>query len=130
MATLLAPADFRIRYPEFTALSDPTIQAALDDADEEINVDVWGVRGIKGESALAAHLLVTRGALNDPGATGMQGAGPINSMRVGDVTLSYAISGIGGNAVNKGEDLSLMSTKYGLEYMRLLKSLACGGSVT
>lgn len=130
MASLITPAQLRIRYPEFTGLSDPVCQAAIDDADEEINVDVWGARAVKGESALAAHYLVTKGALNDPGATGMQGAGPVNSMRVGDVAISYALSSIGGNAVNKGENLDLMSTKYGLEYSRLLESLACGGSVT
>lgn len=130
MSIPITPTDLKTRYPEFTNVSTPVIQAAIDDADEEINADVWGARAEKGESALAAHLLIIRGALNDPGATGMQLSGPINSMRVGDVSLTGALASIGGNAVNRGVDLSLMSTKYGLEYLRMLDTLAVGGSVT
>lgn len=129
MSTLVNPTQFKARYPEFSALDDTIVQTALDDADEEINVDVWGTRAAKGESALAAHLLVTRGALNDPGATGMQGSGPVQNMKVGDVSLSFDVNAIA-RGVEQGLEVALATTKYGLEYTRLLKSLAAGGAVT
>lgn len=130
MATLVSPAQFKVRYPEFNSVADPIVQQALDDADEEINVDVWGTRAVKGESALAAHKLVTSGALNDPNATGIQGSGPVQNMKVGDVSLSFDVNAIARAVDTQGLDMGLATTKYGLEYTRLLKSLACGGAVT
>lgn len=130
MAAFVTPAQFKVRYPEFAAVSDPAVQQALDDADEEINVPVWGTRAAKGECALAAHLLVAHGALNDPNATGIQGAGPVQNMKVGDVSVSFDVNATARAVDQQGLDMSLATTKYGLEYNRLLKSLAAGGAVT
>ena len=129
--SLVTPAQFKVRYPEFAALdSTYVVQPALDDADEEINPTFWGARAIKAESALAAHYLVTRGALNDPGSTGIQGSGEIQTMRVGDVTLGFDNTAIA-DAVRRGDlEIGLASTKYGLEYQRLLQSMGGGGATT
>lgn len=130
MASIVTPAQLKVRYPELAGVSDPVCQMALDDADEEINVPVWGARAAKGESALAAHYLVARGALNDPNASGMQGSGPIQHMRVGDVSVSFDVNAMARAVDGGGLDMALSTTKYGLEYTRLLNSLACGGAVT
>jgi hypothetical protein len=130
MASLNSPAQLKARYPEMAVLADPVCQSALDDANEEINEAVWGARASKGEAALAAHMLVAKGALNDPNATGMQGAGPIQSMRVGDVSVSFDVNAMARAVDGHGLDMALTTTKYGLEYSRLIKSLACGGAVT
>lgn len=129
MADLATIADLKAAYPEFSDVTDPVLQKALDDADEEINPAVWGTRGVKGEIALACHLLVTRGVLNDPNASGLSGSGPIQTMRVGDVTLSFDGTAVA-NAVQRGQiNVALATDKYGLEYNRLLGTLACGGAV-
>lgn len=127
---LNTPAQLKARYPELAALTDPVCQSALDDAFEEINETVWGTRGAKGEAALAAHFLVAKGALNDPNASGMQGSGPIQHMRVGDVSVSFDVNAMARAVDGHGLHMALTATKYGLEYDRLLKSLACGGAVT
>lgn len=130
MASLNTPAQLKSRYPELAAVLDATCQVALDDANEEINEAVWGVRATKGEAALAAHFLVSKGALNDPNASGMQGSGPIQHMRVGDVSVSFDVNAMARAVDGHGLDMALTATKYGLEYSRLLKTLAAGGAVT
>jgi hypothetical protein len=130
MATLVQPSQFIVTYPEFAHVDPLIIQAALDDADDEINEAVWGTRAAKGESALAAHLLMLRGALNPPGQSGVVGVGPVQAMHVGDVSLTYDTNALG-QAVARGRiSIALAMTKYGLEYTRLLDTLASGGAVT
>lgn len=122
MPTIATPADLKSRWPEFTAISDPVIQVALDDADEEINADAWGTRAVKAECALAAHLLKQRGVLNT-GASGGLPTDNIASAKVGDVSVTYNTAAVM-MAVQAGADPSLATTKYGLEYIRLMNTVA------
>lgn len=124
MATLATPADIRNYATEFADLTDPKIQIYIDMADGEIDADAWGSRAKTAEIVLTCHLMKTGGALDAEGA-GASGAGPVTSMSVGDVSVSYG-SAMG---VVAGLDPSLASSRYGLEYARLVKLAAYGAEV-
>lgn len=121
MATIATPDDLKTRWPEFAGVADPLIQDALDDADEEINADAWGTRAVKAECALAAHFLKKNGALTS-GAPGLP-TDNLGSVKVGDVSVTYNTAAIM-MAVQAGVDASLADTKYGLEYIRLMNTVA------
>lgn len=104
----LTPTAFRLRYSEFSDYSDPTIQAAIDDAVAEMNETRWGALYTRGAYAMTAHILTTSGASAQP----MAG---VISRSVGDVSVTYA----------KGLD-DIGSTRYGCEYVRLRALIACG----
>jgi hypothetical protein len=54
---MLDVSAFLTRYPEFAGLDEAHVQAALDDAALEIDVEVWGDKADKGQGLLAADLL-------------------------------------------------------------------------
>lgn len=62
MAFPLDLAAFRTRFGEFKDLPDPTVQARLDDAEAEIDEDVWGDAAELGHGFLAADLMRASGA--------------------------------------------------------------------
>lgn len=53
----LTLAQFRTRFPEFASTDADLVQAKLDDAEEDIDEDVWGDATAKGHGWLTAHLL-------------------------------------------------------------------------
>lgn len=59
MAFPLTVAEFRTRFPAFGGATptDPTIQAVLDEAEEEIDEAVWGSKAANGHGLLTAHKL-------------------------------------------------------------------------
>lgn len=120
--SLATIANLKASWPEFTAIADPVIQAALDDADEEINAAAWGTRAVKAECALAAHFLKQRGVLNT-GASGGLPTDNIGSVKVGEVSVTYNTAAIM-MAIQAGADPALASTKYGMEYLRLMDTVA------
>lgn len=127
MATLATPTELKASYPEFASLSDLVVQAQLDTADEQINEDAWGSRAKRAEMLLACHLLIVSGALGS-GTGGGAGGGPIQSARVGDVSVTYAST----NALAvqlQGLDPGLAQSRYGVEYARLVRLAAMGGAV-
>jgi hypothetical protein len=52
-------AAFRARRPEFTAIPDATVQAALDDAEARTDADVFGALVNEAHMWLAADILAT-----------------------------------------------------------------------
>ena len=111
MATLIVPADVRKISPLFDSLTDPQIQAKIDLADLEINPTAWGARAKYAEALLTAHLLVALGALN---ASAIPGAGPVQSVSVGDVSVTYATAG------QASKPSALATSVFGQEYNRLI----------
>lgn len=105
----VTPADIKTLFPEFAAESDARIQLLLDQALLSVNASVWGNKADFGIQYLTAHLLTV---LNRGGGGA---SGPITSEKVGDLQRSYASSG----AVTH----ELGSTGYGLEFLRLRRSL-------
>lgn len=122
MSTIATPTQLKTSWPEFAAIDDTVIQAALDDADEEINADAWGTRAVKAECALAAHFLKQRGVL-DAGAPGGLPTDNVASVKVGDVSVTYNTAAVM-MAVQAGVDPALVTTKYGQEYVRLMGTVA------
>ena len=86
-----------------TPASTQTLILAI--TSRQIDVDAWGEFADDGQLFLAAHL----GRLYASGA----GAGPIQSETLGPMSRSYA------NLSQTSGELS--TTKWGLEYMRLLR---------
>ena len=50
---------FRIRYPEFDATGEALVQAALDEAAQSVDTEVYRQKYDAAHAALAAHLLWT-----------------------------------------------------------------------
>lgn len=57
----LSLAQFRAKFAEFAAASDPLVQEALDEASDELDPDVWGSRLNAGHGWLTAHILTESG---------------------------------------------------------------------
>ena len=119
---------FKGRFPEFSEVPDITVDLALIEANNEVGEN-WLERDRKlGQNLLAAHrlsmenepersrTLVSGGNINN-GQTGT-----ISSMRVGDVSLSYA----GRNTISAAKSglgalaCEYQKTSYGQRYYELL----------
>lgn len=126
--SIATPAELKARAPEFAALSDPTVQTYLDMATEEIEPGAWGSRAKSAEILLACHKMIVLGVLNAAGSGGGGATGPVQGVKVGDVSVSYGATA--SLAVQlQGLDPALALSRYGLEYARLIKLAAMGGAV-
>lgn len=127
MATLATPAEVRTAAPEFTGLSDPVIQSYIDMADTEIDADAWGSRAKRAEVVLTCHLMTIYGALTTAGGAGGAASGAVQSIRVGEVSLTYAApaAAIPGDVGGASLELS----RYGQEYARLIRLAAYGAAL-
>lgn len=128
MANLVTAAELKTAYPEFSGVEVPVIDDWIGRADEEINADAWGTRGKKAEMALACHLMTMAGVGQTTQTGAGQAAGPISSIKVGEVSVGYANTAAIAVQVS-GLDPSLANTRYGLEYARLIKTMAYGAEV-
>lgn len=115
---MITPSAFKTRFPEFASESDDRVQMFLDDATIFVNERVWGTRCDLGVAYLAAHLL----AINNRGSGGA--SGPVTSEKVGDLQRSYAAP----TASNL--DPTYASTTYGMEYVRIRKTIFTSPIVT
>ncbi len=52
-------AAYRVQFPEMNGVSDGLVQAMLDAALLEIDVDLWGAKADQGQAYLASHKLAT-----------------------------------------------------------------------
>jgi hypothetical protein len=106
----MTPAEFKERFPEFSAVADPRVQMFLDDAALSVNVSLWGNKADLGIAYLAAHLLT----MDNRGGNGA--SGPVTSEKVGDLQRSYA-------APQGTLDPVYAATNYGIQFLRLRKSI-------
>lgn len=126
--SIATPTELKARAPEFSAVLDATVQVYLDMATEEIEPGAWGSRAKNAEILLACHKMIILGVLNAAGSGGGGATGPIQSVKVGDVSVTYGTST--SLAVQlQGLDPSLAASKYGIEYARLIRLAAMGGAV-
>lgn len=125
--SLVTPSQLKIAYSEFTSVDDAVVQFWLDSAEEEINLTAWGTRASKAEMALACHMMIVSGVTSTGGAGGGS-SGAIASVSVGDVSVSYD-SAAAAAVSSQGLDPSLASSRYGVEYARLVKTMAYGAAV-
>lgn len=110
MATPPTITDFRPLYPEFDAVADPVVTAALAEA-ALFSDDTWGDAYATAVMLLAAHNL-TRSAQQN-------GGGAIRSVSLGSIAITYA------DSVSNSE--ALASTSYGERYVKLRRVYASGG---
>ena len=115
---MITPADFKVRFPEFSEVDDERIQLFIDDAIPELSESVWGNLYDKGLAYLSAHFL-TLGTISSSGDSGSLNA--LASHSVEGVSESFAVPN-----QDSGINSSFNSTKYGQEYYRLLKLLGIG----
>lgn len=115
----------RIIYPVFASKSlfpDDEVDVFISLAAEELEETVWKTRFERGVMALAAHMMeIARqqkalAAAIEEGGGGALAVGPIQSIKTGDLQTSY---GSLGTALAEDDLKSLMTTPYGLEYIRL-----------
>lgn len=99
--------------PELSTVATGTQNAILAVVDRQIDDDAWGEFANDGRRYLAAHL----GTLSSGAGAGA--VGPVTSESVGAMSRSY------GSLSDTSGAGALGSTRYGLEYYRLLR-LALG----
>ena len=97
-------SEFRIRFPEFSAVLDARIEIFLSDAEEDLSLLAWGKYYDRGVYYLTAHRLT----LADSTQTSSTFA--TNSKSVGSVSIGYAVN---------ARDDNYSATKYGQEYLNL-----------
>ncbi|WP_019997259.1 DUF4054 domain-containing protein [Aureimonas ureilytica] len=125
-------SDFMTRYPVFAPISEPLVQAVLDEAAGTVGAPDR-TRWLEGDYApaimlLTAHTLIVDGALSG-GATSSVGqyAGPITKERVGEVEVTYGAQGSGSGGAASGDGLA--STVYGQRYLALMRANFSGPMV-
>lgn len=112
---MITPAEFKIRFPEFSSEDDTRIQLFIDDSVVILNEPYWGTKFDMGLSYYTAHLLVI-GTKTAAGSSGSQGS--VTSRSVDGTSVSYGNSSTGDTA-----DDFLASTAYGQRYLALRKTL-------
>jgi hypothetical protein len=117
-------AVFRARYPEFAAVPDATVEAVLTDAIAEVGT-LWIEDDRKpAQLALTAHWLVGQGVLGGIVAAGggaVQTAGPVASVKVGDVETTFAKASGGSSGGSSGSLSDYLTTSYGQRFLALLR---------
>lgn len=116
-------ATFRVRYPEFAALTDEVISDLIQDAASQHNAAFMGTQYEPLTLLLAAHQATVRqrslAAASPAGGTGLAVVGGVQSVSTGAASVSY-----GGSAMNaagskmSAADAALATTLYGQEYLR------------
>lgn len=111
----VTPTSFKTRYPAFASVADATVQAALDDAARFVGSNWFAADIDRGIMALAAHMLVTEGAL--AGTTGATAtSGPVTSDKLGDAQTTW---GGWGSSTATSE---FAKTSYGLTFLRIMRA--------
>lgn len=119
----------RLLFPEFADISrwpDNVVSFFLQEAAAELEPKAWRHLYERGSIALAAHMMAIRKASLSADASALPASsGSVSSIKTGDEQISYATS-TGGSS--SAFDASLLTTPYGLEYIRL-RELATGHPV-
>jgi hypothetical protein len=108
----VVPADIRLEYPEFTGLTDPQIQAVLDRAGRQLQIERWGVWLDDGIKAFTAHTLLVRYQVQ---------------LGIGDA-LKAIESDKSKSTPSTNPDDYFKSTAYGIEFLQLQNQLPVMGS--
>lgn len=123
---LWTAADVIAFAPEFCDVPIPVIDRFISIADLQVG-DCWGDRARYAGVLLTAHMLTVNKVKDGSGAGGA-GAGPIQGITVGQVSVTYA-SGVVSSALARGLSAGLAASSYGLEFDRLSQLMAAGAAV-
>ena len=89
MSVIVDLATFRSRYPEFDGVPDPTVQQALDDAEQDTSATFFEDMHPRAIQALTAHRLAT--SLDEDGNAAGGQAGALEAATVDGVSSTYAV---------------------------------------
>ncbi len=107
----VAPADIRVMFPEFTALTDPYMQLFVNSAVGRVDPMIFQTRTDEAVKWLTAHLL----AKAKQAARFANGAmGPVTGQTVADLSVNYGFYGL-----LNGSSQDYMSTPYGAQFEAL-----------
>ena len=98
--------DIKTRFPEFASYSDAKLDAAIADAELQVNRNIFGAKADLAVIYMAAHSLAVSNV--------QQSGGAIQSQKVGDLSITYAGAGAG---------QGILSTGYGNLYFNLRKQV-------
>lgn len=107
---------------EFASVPIPEIEGFIELAEMEIDEEAWGSRASLACRWLTAHLMSIGGVLSTS-AGGSSAAGAVTSISVGDVSVGYA------SPAGSDSSSNLSSTRYGVEYARLISLAAMGAAL-
>ena len=110
-------ADFKTRFPEFSAVDDTRISLFIEDAEAEMSESAWGTLYSKGLAYLTAHLLTIG---TKTGAGNSAPSNVLQSHSVEGVSESFAVPSM------SEYNSTLSSTSYGAEYVRLRRLISAG----
>ena len=119
-------ATFRICYPEFDTVADPTVQVWIDKTVNYLCPDSWGDCYEDAALARTAHTLAlsqqrVASAQESNGATVIPGgSGAIQSASVDGVSTSFASTGA--STSERNSDAWYSQTPYGQEFLQLRES--------
>jgi len=102
------------------SIKEQAVEAALD---QRINVSLWGKAGalLDGAAYLAAHLLSMRDKAQQGQPASRSGAGPIESIREGELEIEWGLSDVASQQNQLA--LDLVETEYGLAFQELEKTI-------
>ncbi len=111
--------EFRMRFPEFKAITDDVVVFFINDAAQELSSKKWGRLYSRGLTTLTAHLLAIYERIIENG----DGANyPVTSESAGELSVSY------GSTVT-AQTAQYELTCYGQEFLRLRRLVAVGALV-
>jgi hypothetical protein len=115
---------FKVKFPTFASVADPTVTAAIAEAGTSVD-NTWIEADYQPAILyLAAHIMTLDGvviAASDLGsAAGAINAGLVSEMKVGDVAVKLGGSSSSGGGAG-GSGTGLASTGYGRRYLELLR---------
>lgn len=121
-------AEFKDRYPAFSAVGDAIVDEVMAEAASRVGAEWIEADKRPAMMAYAAHALTLEGwgspAVSVGGAS-MQVAGEVDRITVGDVTASFGGKVRANVAVSARDDL-LAETAYGRRFMDIRKRNAIG----
>jgi uncharacterized protein DUF4054 len=121
-------ASFKTQLPEFEACDDARVQAYLDMSATFNSATTWGSKYDFAVTYLAAHMLTmdTPAGGATPGVGAVTVGGAVSAVNVGAVGKQFAAAYAGAEGGDTNAITDLASTKYGLTYSRMKRTIFKG----
>lgn len=115
----MTPAEFKLRYTQFSTELDARIQLYLNEASLLISEEVYGEVYPKVQGLITAHQLTVDNAITTSGSTGTFNT--VTSEKAGDVSYS-----VDSSLVKEVMDNPFKATQFGQEYLYYLRRFGIG----
>jgi hypothetical protein len=106
-------SDLTTRIPATSAATEAQRAFALDDAEEQIDLESYAGRAVRAHVFLAAHYLALSGAIPGGGESGL-----VRSHAMGAISASYAVTAL------SASDSLLGTTIYGRQFLQIRASVS------